>query len=136
MGGGVSRPAWTKSETLSQTNKINNQGSMPRPIHPSTLITGLLCLTTSLQVFRVVLCPCASLCLNSKAPWGLGTPGLRMRLSPGLGPCVLFFFQSLLLSASIKREGDSPTASPHSSATEDLHHSDRYQVRRVWLASG
>lgn len=41
----------------------------------------------------------------------------------------LFFFQSLLLSASIKREGESPTASPHSSATDDLHHSDRYQVR-------
>ncbi|KAF3819912.1 hypothetical protein GH733_015421 [Mirounga leonina] len=40
----------------------------------------------------------------------------------------LFFFQSLLLSASIKREGESPTASPHSSATEDLHHSDRYQT--------
>uniref|UniRef100_A0A8C8YPP6 E3 ubiquitin-protein ligase RNF220 n=1 Tax=Prolemur simus TaxID=1328070 RepID=A0A8C8YPP6_PROSS len=40
--------------------------------------------------------------------------------------------KSLLLSASIKREGESPTASPHSSATDDLHHSDRYQVRRVW----
>ncbi|EGV94615.1 RING finger protein 220 [Cricetulus griseus] len=39
--------------------------------------------------------------------------------------------KSLLLSASIKREGDSPTASPHSSATDDLHHSDRYQVRRA-----
>ncbi|XP_033623270.1 E3 ubiquitin-protein ligase RNF220 [Fukomys damarensis] len=38
--------------------------------------------------------------------------------------------KSLLLSASIKREGESPTASPHSSATDDLHHSDRYQVRR------
>ncbi|XP_060039870.1 E3 ubiquitin-protein ligase RNF220-like [Erinaceus europaeus] len=37
--------------------------------------------------------------------------------------------KSLLLSASIKREGESPTASPHSSATDDLHHSDRYQVR-------
>ncbi|XP_006729043.2 E3 ubiquitin-protein ligase RNF220 isoform X1 [Leptonychotes weddellii] len=36
--------------------------------------------------------------------------------------------KSLLLSASIKREGESPTASPHSSATEDLHHSDRYQT--------
>ncbi|KAL1776357.1 E3 ubiquitin-protein ligase RNF220 isoform X1 [Sigmodon hispidus] len=35
--------------------------------------------------------------------------------------------KSLLLSASIKREGDSPTASPHSSA-DDLHHSDRYQT--------
>nr|XP_042127630.1 E3 ubiquitin-protein ligase RNF220 isoform X3 [Peromyscus maniculatus bairdii] len=35
--------------------------------------------------------------------------------------------KSLLLSASIKREGDSPTASPHSSTTDDLHHSDRYQ---------
>ncbi|EHA99772.1 RING finger protein 220 [Heterocephalus glaber] len=35
--------------------------------------------------------------------------------------------KSLLLSASIKREGESPTASPHSSATDDLHHSDRYQ---------
>uniref|UniRef100_A0A6I8SKL8 E3 ubiquitin-protein ligase RNF220 n=1 Tax=Xenopus tropicalis TaxID=8364 RepID=A0A6I8SKL8_XENTR len=34
--------------------------------------------------------------------------------------------QSILLSASIKREGESPTASPHS--TEDIHHSDRYQV--------
>ncbi|XP_028749034.1 E3 ubiquitin-protein ligase RNF220 isoform X1 [Peromyscus maniculatus bairdii] len=36
--------------------------------------------------------------------------------------------KSLLLSASIKREGDSPTASPHSSTTDDLHHSDRYQT--------
>ncbi|KAK2507994.1 hypothetical protein MC885_006625 [Smutsia gigantea] len=36
--------------------------------------------------------------------------------------------KSLLLSASIKREGESPTASPHSSATDDLHHSDRYQT--------
>ncbi|KAH0502075.1 E3 ubiquitin-protein ligase RNF220 [Microtus ochrogaster] len=36
--------------------------------------------------------------------------------------------KSLLLSASIKREGDSPTASPHSSAADDLHHSDRYQT--------
>ncbi|XP_024616134.1 E3 ubiquitin-protein ligase RNF220 [Neophocaena asiaeorientalis asiaeorientalis] len=36
--------------------------------------------------------------------------------------------KSLLLSASIKREGESPTASPHSSATDDLHHSDRYQL--------
>ncbi|KAL6055732.1 hypothetical protein STEG23_006032, partial [Scotinomys teguina] len=35
--------------------------------------------------------------------------------------------KSLLLSASIKREGDSP-ASPHSSSTDDLHHSDRYQT--------
>ncbi|XP_068949254.1 E3 ubiquitin-protein ligase RNF220-like isoform X2 [Petaurus breviceps papuanus] len=34
--------------------------------------------------------------------------------------------KSLLLSTSIKREGDSPTASPHSS--DDLHHSDRYQT--------
>ncbi|XP_044531964.1 E3 ubiquitin-protein ligase RNF220 isoform X1 [Gracilinanus agilis] len=34
--------------------------------------------------------------------------------------------KSILLSASIKREGDSPTASPHSS--DDLHHSDRYQT--------
>ncbi|KAI1236766.1 hypothetical protein IHE44_0015020 [Lamprotornis superbus] len=33
---------------------------------------------------------------------------------------------SILLSASIKREGDSPTASPHSS--DDIHHSDRYQA--------
>ncbi|XP_015444441.1 E3 ubiquitin-protein ligase RNF220 [Pteropus alecto] len=40
--------------------------------------------------------------------------------------------KSLLLSASIKREGESPTASPHSSATDDLHHSDRYQVRSEW----
>ncbi|XP_032733462.1 E3 ubiquitin-protein ligase RNF220 isoform X2 [Lontra canadensis] len=36
--------------------------------------------------------------------------------------------KSLLLSASIKREGESPTASPHSSTTDDLHHSDRYQT--------
>ncbi|XP_009637116.1 E3 ubiquitin-protein ligase RNF220 isoform X3 [Egretta garzetta] len=36
--------------------------------------------------------------------------------------------KSILLSASIKREGDSPTASPHSS--DDIHHSDRYQVSR------
>ncbi|NWI10321.1 RN220 ligase, partial [Crypturellus soui] len=34
--------------------------------------------------------------------------------------------KSILLSASIKREGDSPTASPHSS--DDIHHSDRYQL--------
>lgn len=39
-----------------------------------------------------------------------------------------FLLQSILLSASIKREGDSPTASPHSS--DDIHHSDRYQVSR------
>ncbi|KFO64549.1 E3 ubiquitin-protein ligase RNF220 [Corvus brachyrhynchos] len=38
--------------------------------------------------------------------------------------------KSILLSASIKREGDSPTASPHSS--DDIHHSDRYQVSR-WM---
>uniref|UniRef100_A0A8C6ZTA0 E3 ubiquitin-protein ligase RNF220 n=1 Tax=Nothoprocta perdicaria TaxID=30464 RepID=A0A8C6ZTA0_NOTPE len=37
--------------------------------------------------------------------------------------------KSILLSASIKREGDSPTASPHSS--DDIHHSDRYQVTRI-----
>lgn len=42
-----------------------------------------------------------------------------------------FFLQSILLSASIKREGDSPTASPHSS--DDIHHSDRYQVSRQML---
>ncbi|NXP56707.1 RN220 ligase, partial [Heliornis fulica] len=43
--------------------------------------------------------------------------------------------KSILLSASIKREGDSPTASPHSS--DDIHHSDRYQVsrRRLLLIS-
>lgn len=41
-----------------------------------------------------------------------------------------FLLQSILLSASIKREGDSPTASPHSS--DDIHHSDRYQVSR-WM---
>ncbi|KAF1676873.1 hypothetical protein FQV07_0004045, partial [Pygoscelis papua] len=40
--------------------------------------------------------------------------------------------KSILLSASIKREGDSPTASPHSS--DDIHHSDRYQVSR-WILS-
>ncbi|NXI39841.1 RN220 ligase, partial [Galbula dea] len=34
--------------------------------------------------------------------------------------------KTILLSASIKREGDSPTASPHSS--DDIHHSDRYQT--------
>ncbi|CAM4595134.1 unnamed protein product [Lepidochelys olivacea] len=34
--------------------------------------------------------------------------------------------KSILLSASIKREGDSQTASPHSS--DDIHHSDRYQT--------
>ncbi|KAM3838937.1 LOW QUALITY PROTEIN: E3 ubiquitin-protein ligase RNF220 [Vipera latastei] len=34
--------------------------------------------------------------------------------------------KSILLSASIKREGDSPRASPHSS--DDIHHSDRYQT--------
>ncbi|NXQ09893.1 RN220 ligase, partial [Peucedramus taeniatus] len=39
--------------------------------------------------------------------------------------------KSILLSASIKREGDSPTASPHSS--DDIHHSDRYQVSREML---
>nr|DBA17724.1 TPA: hypothetical protein GDO54_016053 [Pyxicephalus adspersus] len=36
--------------------------------------------------------------------------------------------KSMLLSASIKREGESPTASPHS--TDDIHHSDRYQMKR------
>ncbi|NXB62172.1 RN220 ligase, partial [Struthidea cinerea] len=41
--------------------------------------------------------------------------------------------KSILLSASIKREGDSPTASPHSS--DDIHHSDRYQVSRRMLSS-
>ncbi|KFW68183.1 E3 ubiquitin-protein ligase RNF220, partial [Pygoscelis adeliae] len=41
--------------------------------------------------------------------------------------------KSILLSASIKREGDSPTASPHSS--DDIHHSDRYQVSRRILYS-
>ncbi|ELK13130.1 RING finger protein 220 [Pteropus alecto] len=41
--------------------------------------------------------------------------------------------KSLLLSASIKREGESPTASPHSSATDDLHHSDRYQEEGACL---
>ncbi|NWS36091.1 RN220 ligase, partial [Polioptila caerulea] len=40
--------------------------------------------------------------------------------------------KSILLSASIKREGDSPTASPHSS--DDIHHSDRYQVSRLSAA--
>ncbi|KAF1439593.1 hypothetical protein FQV21_0004047, partial [Spheniscus demersus] len=40
--------------------------------------------------------------------------------------------KSILLSASIKREGDSPTASPHSS--DDIHHSDRYQVSRRMLS--
>ncbi|XP_075472313.1 E3 ubiquitin-protein ligase RNF220 isoform X5 [Ascaphus truei] len=34
--------------------------------------------------------------------------------------------KSVLLSASIKREGESPTASPRS--TDDIHHSDRYQT--------
>ncbi|XP_068095643.1 E3 ubiquitin-protein ligase RNF220 isoform X5 [Hyperolius riggenbachi] len=34
--------------------------------------------------------------------------------------------KSTLLSASIKREGESPTASPQS--MEDIHHSDRYQT--------
>ncbi|XP_053549366.1 E3 ubiquitin-protein ligase RNF220 isoform X2 [Bombina bombina] len=34
--------------------------------------------------------------------------------------------KSVLLSASIKREGESPTVSPLS--TEDIHHSDRYQT--------
>ncbi|KAM8930928.1 E3 ubiquitin-protein ligase RNF220 isoform 4-T4 [Pelodytes ibericus] len=34
--------------------------------------------------------------------------------------------KSVLLSASIKREGESPTSSPQS--TEDIHHSDRYQT--------
>ncbi|KAM4022633.1 E3 ubiquitin-protein ligase RNF220 isoform 2-T2 [Anomaloglossus baeobatrachus] len=34
--------------------------------------------------------------------------------------------KSVLLSASIKREGESPTASPHS--TDEIHHSDRYQT--------
>ncbi|EFB13154.1 hypothetical protein PANDA_015999, partial [Ailuropoda melanoleuca] len=48
-------------------------------------------------------------------------PLLKDAIAPGTP-------KSLLLSASIKREGESPTASPHSSATDDLHHSDRYQV--------
>ncbi|NXK32078.1 RN220 ligase, partial [Piprites chloris] len=39
--------------------------------------------------------------------------------------------KSILLSASIKREGDSPTASPHSS--DDIHHSDRYQGVETFL---
>lgn len=43
-----------------------------------------------------------------------------------------FLLQSILLSASIKREGDSPTASPHSS--DDIHHSDRYQVSKRMLS--
>ncbi|CAH2310634.1 E3 ubiquitin- ligase RNF220 isoform X2 [Pelobates cultripes] len=34
--------------------------------------------------------------------------------------------KSVLLSTSIKREGESPTSSPHSA--EDIHHSDRYQT--------
>ncbi|XP_073500127.1 E3 ubiquitin-protein ligase RNF220 isoform X2 [Phyllobates terribilis] len=34
--------------------------------------------------------------------------------------------KSVLLSASIKREGESPTASPHSA--DEIHHSDRYQT--------
>ncbi|PKK19239.1 ring finger protein 220 [Columba livia] len=46
--------------------------------------------------------------------------------------------KSILLSASIKREGDSPTASPHSS--DDIHHSDRYQMAqcssRSWALIG
>ncbi|NWX90867.1 RN220 ligase, partial [Nothoprocta ornata] len=42
--------------------------------------------------------------------------------------------KSILLSASIKREGDSPTASPHSS--DDIHHSDRYQVSEQTERSG
>ncbi|XP_045440705.1 E3 ubiquitin-protein ligase RNF220 isoform X1 [Pipistrellus kuhlii] len=48
-------------------------------------------------------------------------PLLKDAMAPGTP-------KSLLLSASIKREGESPTASPHSSATDDLHHSDRYQT--------
>ncbi|XP_018116338.1 E3 ubiquitin-protein ligase RNF220 isoform X4 [Xenopus laevis] len=40
-----------------------------------------------------------------------------------MAPCTP---KSVLLSASIKREGESPTVSPHS--TEDIHHSDRYQT--------
>lgn len=83
--------------------------------------TRLLCLTCHFR-FSVLL-------LKLPEDWEL--LGIECGFHLGLGPCVLFFFQSLLLSASIKREGDSPTASPHSSATDDLHHSDRYQVRRV-----
>ncbi|XP_055986887.1 E3 ubiquitin-protein ligase RNF220 isoform X1 [Sorex fumeus] len=48
-------------------------------------------------------------------------PLLKDAMAPGTP-------KSLLLSASIKREGESPTASPHSSVTDDLHHSDRYQT--------
>uniref|UniRef100_A0A8C7EGT4 E3 ubiquitin-protein ligase RNF220 n=1 Tax=Nothoprocta perdicaria TaxID=30464 RepID=A0A8C7EGT4_NOTPE len=50
------------------------------------------------------------------------SPSSSSALSPRRAP----FPSSILLSASIKREGDSPTASPHSS--DDIHHSDRYQT--------
>uniref|UniRef100_A0A452R7W7 E3 ubiquitin-protein ligase RNF220 middle domain-containing protein n=1 Tax=Ursus americanus TaxID=9643 RepID=A0A452R7W7_URSAM len=55
-------------------------------------------------------------------------PLLKDAMAPGTP-------KSLLLSASIKREGESPTASPHSSATDDLHHSDRYQVSGGWVSA-
>uniref|UniRef100_A0A452VJ29 E3 ubiquitin-protein ligase RNF220 n=1 Tax=Ursus maritimus TaxID=29073 RepID=A0A452VJ29_URSMA len=55
---------------------------------------------------------------------GSKNPLLKDAMAPGTP-------KSLLLSASIKREGESPTASPHSSATDDLHHSDRYQPRKL-----
>ncbi|KAI4591036.1 hypothetical protein MJG53_002085 [Ovis ammon polii x Ovis aries] len=74
-----------------------------------------------------------SLLKDAMAP---GTPkdGVKAKNEPGewgnqtLSLERLKRRKSLLLSASIKREGESPTASPHSSATDDLHHSDRYQT--------
>ncbi|XP_051944721.1 E3 ubiquitin-protein ligase RNF220a isoform X6 [Hippocampus zosterae] len=56
----------------------------------------------------------ANMCLSSKIP------------SPKDGPVTPGTPKSMLLSVHIKREGESPVASPLSS--EDAHHSDRYQT--------
>lgn len=77
----------------------------------------------------------SSLPLSPKLWWTGNSRGLTdCRSHLARGYMSFLFFQSLLLSASIKREGESPTASPHSSTTDDLHHSDRYQVRRDWVS--
>lgn len=77
----------------------------------------------------------SSLPLSPKLWWTGNSRGLTdCRSHLARGYMSFLFFQSLLLSASIKREGESPTASPHSSTTDDLHHSDRYQVRRGWVS--
>lgn len=74
-----------------------------------------------------------SQCSPTDAPRGFEDSVARGRkLGDAHSMNFSFLLQSILLSASIKREGDSPTASPHSS--DDIHHSDRYQVSR-WMPS-